>query len=357
VTHRPTLATSLSLRDWLRRDPAWREQPRAWRAQQAWLATLGSLNARLSSVTEAQTAPVMLHAPVFIVGPWRSGTTVMHELLTAATGCPTPRTWQCMDPCAFRLPRLERKAAAIARPMDGLEIRDDSPQEDEFALLALGVESTYRAFWMPHRLAGLHCTLDPAHWLAHAQWLAPWEAFLRGVLAASSSDGTQPLILKSPNHTYRIASIVRRFPDARFVWMLRDPTQVFFSNRKMWSSMFATHGLTAARPDVLDDFLVHALRNAALVLRGALEGGPDERWAFVSHDALLAQPDRVVNAVVERLQLPRASQPTALSVALDRVRHGRVERHEQPMPPEVDSACAELAAVHRDALAGVHAIR
>src|SRR5580693_155514 len=36
--------------------------------------------------------------PVFILGLWRSGTTALHELLTAATDWVTPQTWQCFAP-------------------------------------------------------------------------------------------------------------------------------------------------------------------------------------------------------------------------------------------------------------------
>jgi hypothetical protein len=347
TARRTTLATSWPLRQWLRNDPAWPAQPLAWRAQQTWLAALGSLNRRLSEATQAQSALLELQDPVFVVGPWRSGTTVMHELLVAATGCATPRTWQCMDPCAFRLPRRERKPAAVARPMDGLEIRDDSPQEDEFALLALGVDSAYRAFWMPHRLPELQHTLDPDHWLAHPQWLAPWEAFLRGVLATQGNADPQPLILKSPNHTYRIASILQRFPRARFVWMLRDPVQVFHSNRKMWGEMFAMHGLGAVQTGALDVFLVQAMQATERGLRTALDRSDHDRWACVSHDALRERPMAVVEQIVDRLRLPRALQRDALPATLDRVRRGRVEAYARPLPAAAEAACIDLGNLHR----------
>ena len=354
-----TLSLTRGLLNWLAADPAWAALPMQRRAMLHWQATLGSINAglaRLNAPAAAQTP--MLQAPLLVLGPWRSGTTVMHELLAAATGLATPRTWQCMNATAFTTtPPRRRGVAAVARPMDGLAISADSPQEDEFALLTLGADSAYRAFWMPHRISELHTTLDPAHWLAHPQWLAPWEAFLRGVLATSGSDSTQPLILKSPNHTYRIASIVRRFPAARFVWMLRDPMQLYFSNRKMWSAMFTTHGLTEVQPDALDAFLARMLHASAQVLRDALAGAAQGRWVFVSHEALLARPGEVVDDIGERLQLPRAPSRDALHAALDRIRHGRVERYSQAIPPEAEFACAELAAAHRIALASRHAIQ
>jgi omega-hydroxy-beta-dihydromenaquinone-9 sulfotransferase len=347
--HRTTLATSLPLRRWLKDDPAWAAQPLAWRAQQTWLAALGSLNQRLSSAALAQQgAGIALQDPVFIVGPWRSGTTVMHELLVAATGCATPRTWQCMDPCAFGLAPRARGAAAVARPMDGLEIRADSPQEDEFALLALGVESAYRAFWMPHRLHQLHHTLDAQWWLDHPQWLDPWENFLRGVLLHSGADATQPLILKSPNHTFRIPSIVKRFPKARFVWMLRDPVQVFHSNRKMWGAMFEAHGVAEESPDALDAFLARSMSACAAALRETLGPADQGRFVVVSHESLVTRPAETVAGVVRQLKLPQAAQHIDLGRALERVRQGRIERYIEAMPHRLAAAGAALASAQRD---------
>jgi hypothetical protein len=281
----------------------------------------------------------------------------MHELLAAATGCATPRTWQCMDPCAFALQRREPSTVAVARPMDGLEIRADSPQEDEFALLALGVDSAYRAFWMPHRLAQLQPTLDPAYWLANPQWRAPWETFLRGVLAASPNRDTQPLMLKSPNHTYRLTSIVQRFPATRVVWLLRDPAEVFHSNRKMWTQMFALHGLGPAPAGMLDAFLVRALQTTAQVLRDALARAGDRRWVFVPHTALIERPRAIVDTVIEQLALPRATHSAALDGALQRTAQGRVDRYDDEWPEAARHAAADLRAMHQLAMADPRCLR
>ena len=155
----------------------------------------------------------------------------------------------------------------------------------------------------------------------------------------------------------RIRSILQRFPKARLVWMSRDPVQVLMSNRKMWSAMFATHGLTQPVPGALDDFLRDALDAAAQTLAWCADKLPPERLVVVAHEALLARPADVVDDIGERLQLPRASSRNALHVALDHVRRGRVERYSQATPAPAEVACSALDAVHRIALASRHAIR
>ena len=101
-------------------------------------------------------AALPLHRdPLFILGLWRSGTTYLHDLLGACPGMDYPATWQCMSPASFRLQAPPDKGKEFQRPMDGMTIDNLSPQEDEFALLALGVPSVYRGFFDPRRCRNL----------------------------------------------------------------------------------------------------------------------------------------------------------------------------------------------------------
>ena len=323
------LALSRPLLQWLRLDPAWPRLPAALRARLAWQAGWGSLNARLGRALDRGAADrPALQDPVLIVGPWRSGTTVMHELLCAATGYGTPQTWQCMNACAFQLGAPRAATAALARPMDGLEIRHNSPQEDEFALLTLGVASAYRAFWMPQRIDRLHETLSPAYWLAEPHWLPVWEAFLRGVLRSQGAAARQPLILKSPNHTFRLPAILRRFPAARVVWMARSAGDVLASNRKMWRAMFDAHGLTPPDDVALEAFLSTALSSAAQVLEWCGAHLPSAQWSVVRHEALLAAPQETLGAVCRHLFGGLAVDGAALELAVAATAKGRVARYD-----------------------------
>jgi len=331
---------------WLRSGPQWRALPLATRAQLRWRSTWASLNRKLSEARVADAAP--LAPPLFIVGPWRSGTTVMHELLTAATGWPTPLTWQCMNATSFQLlPAPPRQGSGVARPMDGLEISALSPQEDEFALLALGVDSAYRGFLMPERLPELTHTLDPGYWSSQeADWLPRFERFMAGVLASSGRAG-QRLILKSPNHSFRLPALLKHFPEAQVVWMMRDAATVFHSNRKMWRAMFAEHRLTQGSSDGLDAFLGTALDSCAKVLRQLQADLPTQRWIAIEQADLAADPRATVGRVVRQLDLP-IGPLDALGAALSRTRRGRIERYERPVPAIAAAGVGALDAAQRN---------
>ena len=266
---RASLEMSAGQLDWLRAHPSWNDRPVLDRAALTWRARWGSLNARLSRAVTNGDSESTLQDPLLIVGPWRSGTTAMHNLLAAASGYPTPQTWQCMNSSTFALrgtpPATGRQAT---RPMDGMTVAATSPQEDEFALLGLGCPSHYQAFLAPERIEEMMPMLQQSYWLDDPAWLSTWEWFLRAVLRSAPAEKQQlPLLLKSPNHTFRLQAILRRFPASRVIWMARDASEVFHSNRKMWTEMFRLYGAPATCPAAaLDAFLASALNESARAL-------------------------------------------------------------------------------------------
>src|SRR3954451_4793994 len=91
---------------------------------------------------------VPVPAPLFIVGHWRTGTTLLHELLILDERHSFPTTYQCLDPNHFLLTeRLARRWLGFLlpkrRPVDNMVLGWDRPQEDEFALCMMGQPSPY----------------------------------------------------------------------------------------------------------------------------------------------------------------------------------------------------------------------
>jgi len=93
--------------------------------------------------------------PLFILGHWRSGTTLLHELLILDPRHAFPTTYQCLEPNHFIL--TERILTRVfnfllpgRRPMDNMAAGWDRPQEDEFALCMLGVPSPYLTIAFPN---------------------------------------------------------------------------------------------------------------------------------------------------------------------------------------------------------------
>jgi len=189
-------------------------------------------------------------APIFVLGHWRTGTTLLHELLMLDNRYNTPSTHQCLNPCHFLLSeRLFKERlqflAPQKRPMDNMPAGWDRPQEDEFALALLGCPSTYTDVMFPNRPPLYPGALDLSG-LSKVE-LANWKRTLQRFLKALTVRDPRPLVLKSPPHTARIPELLALFPQAKFVHIRRDPYTLFASTTKLWQALNEGHGLQKPR--------------------------------------------------------------------------------------------------------------
>jgi hypothetical protein len=199
-------------------------------------------------------ACVIEEPPIFIIGHWRTGTTFLHELLSLDEHFTAPTTLECFAPAECLLIRgvlraLFKFALPPRRPMDNVLVGWDRPQEDEFALMNLGLRSPYEVIVFPnHRRAGhpfLNMTdLGPKQ---IEEWKAGFLSFLQKVNLRSKydqkcSEGVQRIVLKSPYHTARLHILRQMFPAAKFIHIVRNPCEVFSSSIRLWRALFYTQG-------------------------------------------------------------------------------------------------------------------
>jgi hypothetical protein len=185
--------------------------------------------------------------------------------------------------------------------MDQTIVATRSPQEDEFAALLLGEPSVYRGFIDPRRLGDLNEYLwewNRSPIGEGARLSASWESFIKGVLAQTPGR----LLLKSPNHTFRLPWLCNRFPQAQIIWIIRERHAVVDSNRKLWSEMTKRYGLwhCAARP--IDEFVEQSLRahDALVEWARSLLG---DRVTFVDFKELTQNTDTVVSRLIHDVGL------------------------------------------------------
>jgi omega-hydroxy-beta-dihydromenaquinone-9 sulfotransferase len=184
-------------------------------------------------------------APIFIIGHWRAGTTLLHELLVLDPRHTYPTTYECLEPNHFLLTetffqRWMRFLLPSHRPMDNMPAGWERPQEDEFALCMLGQPSPYLAIAFPNSLRGtshaLELDLKPREL---KQWKRTFLRFIRQL----SFKSPRRIVLKSPPHSCRIRVLLELFPRARFIHLVRNPYVVFPSTVNLWKSLYRTHGL------------------------------------------------------------------------------------------------------------------
>ena len=192
--------------------------------------------------------------PIFILGHWRSGTTLLHELLALDTEhLAFPNTFQAMSPKTFLLTEKlwTRWFAGLVpnqRPMDNMSLGFHSPQEDEFALSLITGQSYYVALSFPQAEEHYerYLTLQDVS----SGELQGWQEAFQWLLKKLTFKYHRQLVLKSPPHTARIRLLLELFPRARFIHIHRHPYRVFQSMQHY----FATAGWRTylQKPDLQD---------------------------------------------------------------------------------------------------------
>src|SRR5262245_10725239 len=149
------------------------------------------------------------HPPLFIVGHWRTGTTLLHELLVLDDQFSYPTTYQVMTPHHFLLtdgftPAFFAHAMPARRPMDNMEIGFNKPQEDEFALCNLGLPSPYLRWAFPNSDPGNYgLDLNDLTEKERARWVAGLQRFVRRL----NFRDRRRQVMKSPTHTARVGAL------------------------------------------------------------------------------------------------------------------------------------------------------
>lgn len=98
---------------------------------------------------------VIADPPIFIVGHWRTGTTLLHELLVVDDRHTGPTGYECLAPHHFLLtewfaPYVEFLVSKH-RAMDNMDLSLHHPQEDEFVWCMQGLPSPYLTIAFPNR--------------------------------------------------------------------------------------------------------------------------------------------------------------------------------------------------------------
>jgi omega-hydroxy-beta-dihydromenaquinone-9 sulfotransferase len=244
---------------------------------------------------------------IFVIGHWRSGTTFLHEMLCADPGFNFPTTYACMNPQVFPITEgavLHRSGQrSVKRPMDNMSTSLASPQEDEFALLALGAPSPYEGLLFPRVLERGMATADPNDLPASEKqtWIRVFTRFLAQV--AGRRPGC-PIVVKSPTHSYRVKLLSQLFPNARFIHIVRNPIEVYKSTLNMWKSLCSLYALTdLPDDDTLGRQVIANWIRLEEKLDAALPGLQGEKYVRVFYESLAAHPLEEMKRIYAELKL------------------------------------------------------
>ncbi|WP_339731399.1 sulfotransferase [uncultured Gimesia sp.] len=249
-----------------------------------------------------------LEPPVFIIGHWRSGTTLLHNLMSMDKQFIYPNMGAMLFPSHFLLtePVLKQVVQRLLpkqRPMDNMPVTWDLPQEDETSILLLHLMSPYLAisFSDQPEVYERFYELDQLTPKEASLWKKTFLYFMKKL--TFKAGGNKRVLLKSPTHTYRIPFLLKMFPDARFVYINRDPYKVYNSTLHLRRTMFGDNGFAPLDMEKLEEDMSNIYLNHLEVYGRDRETVPEGQLHEVRFEDLEADPVSELRKVYEHLNL------------------------------------------------------
>lgn len=299
------------LGDWLRLLRAFGTGiPARYWARSTFTTAMALVNSALAPLERRRydhtIATQTVHAPVFVVGHHRSGTTHLWNLLAQDPQFVYPNVLQAVFPHTFlttegSIKRLARRFVPRKRPQDNVDLSPDSPIEEERAICTMSFVSMQMARHFPRQRASFErfLTLRSASTEERTRWQQALDRFARKLLVRNGGHGTP--LFKAPDHTGKLRYLLALYPDARIVHIHRDPYTVFRSTRRMELQTQPLYAYQPLDPQQLDDFILWRYRTMYEAFFEDREQIPAGQFAEVSFDELEAAPLATVERIYKEL--------------------------------------------------------
>lgn len=337
---------------------AWDELPR-WRVPFNWRAfgrknsylirTTGQLGRRLGRMSafmglyaanqltwaaDQFIAPnwdrVVLNGPIFIIGHQRSGTTLLHRTLASDPNAIAMTLGEMLLPAvsarrmsqalwrwdARRGDRLRKRVDAFqAKRLAGLDdihhVRIDKIEEDEFVLLTvyrsgMAINSTPAVAADPE----LNRLRDFSTWTESERRAALgwYRACLMKAAYSAEAEGPNPdrwIVGKNPAFSQRVPDLLKVFPNARFIHLVRNPVETIPSRLSLVQAIWELRQPAGAKLSQreTDEVVADSIRTYMIADRD-LRALPPEKAITILFDELTTDLPGSLDRIYRQLRLP-----------------------------------------------------
>jgi hypothetical protein len=258
-----------------------------------------------------------IEAPVFIVGLPRTGTTLLHGLMSEDPENRVPRTWEVMYPATYPS-TAEGIAAARRLTAQRLEwanrlapqfrtihpLAPDLPQEC-IAITALVFSSIQ--FHTTHDVPSYETWFEE-----HSQRLG-YEFHYRFLQHLEARRPGLRWVLKAPGHLFALDDLLARYPDAKIIQTHRDPLRVMASMASHATVLRRAFSDAADPQRIAADWTDRWARALARFLAIRDRSRPAQ-FFDLSYDAIEGAPLEAIERVYEFLGWPLTAAARAAMI-------------------------------------------
>jgi hypothetical protein len=246
--------------------------------------------------------------PVFIIGFWRSGTTFLHNLLSEDPRNAYITTYQTIFPHhslvnSRWLKKLAEMIAPDRRPVDNVKLDMNWPQEEEMGLGNIQPVSFYNYFYFPHHIEEYtkKCLMfENVTDKETRRWEKAYKLLIKKALIIS--DGKR-FISKNPPNNFRIPQILKMFPDAKFIYIYRNPYRSLSSFLPFMKQVMLGVGFQAVDDKIVDDLLLNLYKLALDKYQIDKQLIPQNNLIEIQYEQFKENPLGTVEDIYKKFQL------------------------------------------------------
>jgi hypothetical protein len=255
---------------------------------------------------------VIAQDPVFVLGYYRSGTSFLHELLTKDDRFGHHTNFQMILPdmalssekilapffdFIFRLFHLQD-------PVHRVPLSLRFPGEEDGAMTtALNPRGAAWGHFFPQRMMEQFRKYVLFEGIPESE-IESWKRdYMFLVKKISLAGGGKQLVLKSPPNTARVKQLLTLFPQAKFIFIHRNPYEVYTSNKQFWKVINKIYVVGSTRSVHVNDIILDTYAGIMDRYLQEKELIPEGQLIEVRYEHFIEQPMAQVRTIYETLRL------------------------------------------------------
>lgn len=246
--------------------------------------------------------------PVFVIGHWRSGTTHLHYLLAQDKRFVYLDSFQAFF---FKIAFVSKGIMKpllnyfmpSTRPQDNVKIDAKSPQEEEHPFTNLTEKSGMQTFFFPKNI-GYFDKYNVFEGVSHnekKEWKKIYLKMLKQISLFQGKD--KQLLLKNPHNTGRVKELLELFPNAKFIYIHRNPYDVYSSTKHLYKKAVKTQYLQEFSEKEIEERVLYCYEKSMQKYIENKQYIPKESLCEVSFKELDSQPLDTIEKIYKQLDL------------------------------------------------------
>ena len=251
--------------------------------------------------------------PIFIIGHWRSGTTHLHYLMYKDDKFITLEAFQAFFyriafvSKGFIRPLLDR-LMPLKRPQDNVEIDAYAPTEEEHPLTNITEKSGMQSFFFPKNWSyfNQYNLFENTSENKINRWLNTYNKLLLQIEWFNKCN--KQLLLKNPHNTGRIKALVKRYPSAKFIYIHRNPYDVYQSMLHLYNKTIKSQFLQEASDEEIKLKIIECYKKTLKYYLERKQFIPESQLIEVGYDQLSKEPLQVIKNIYNELNIDGFSE-------------------------------------------------